>query len=44
MARVLFPSAEIGFVVLPIMIYHQLQLMVCATLARRQAEKTDDSV
>jgi len=44
MARVLFPSAEIGFVVLPIMIYHQLQLMVCATLARRQAEKTHDPV
>ena len=38
MARVLFPSAEIGLIVLPVMIYHQLQLMVCATLARRQGE------
>lgn len=36
MARVLFPSAEIGLVMLPIMIYHQLQLMVGAALARRQ--------
>ena len=40
MARVLFPSAEIGMVMLPIMIYHQLQLMVSATLARRQGERT----
>jgi sodium/bile acid cotransporter 7 len=37
MARVLFPSAEIGAMILPIMIYHQLQLMVSATLAPRQA-------
>ena len=33
MARVLFPSAEIGAMILPIMIYHQMQLMVSATLA-----------
>jgi sodium/bile acid cotransporter 7 len=44
MARVLFPSAEIGMVMLPIMIYHQLQLMVCAWLARRQGEASDDSL
>jgi solute carrier family 10 (sodium/bile acid cotransporter), member 7 len=37
MARVLFPSAEIGAIILPIMIYHQLQLMLSATLAPRQA-------
>jgi solute carrier family 10 (sodium/bile acid cotransporter), member 7 len=43
MARVLFPSAEIGMVMLPIMIYHQLQLMACAWLARRQGEGRDDS-
>ncbi|HMA11667.1 MAG TPA: bile acid:sodium symporter family protein, partial [Steroidobacteraceae bacterium] len=39
MARVLFPSAEIGAIILPVMIYHQLQLMVCATIARRQGAK-----
>jgi sodium/bile acid cotransporter 7 len=39
MARVLFPSAEIGAIILPVMIYHQLQLMVGATIARRQALK-----
>jgi sodium/bile acid cotransporter 7 len=38
MARVLFPSAEIGAMILPIMIYHQMQLMVSATLAPRQAK------
>ncbi|HUG72971.1 MAG TPA: bile acid:sodium symporter family protein [Steroidobacteraceae bacterium] len=37
MARVLFPSAEISAMILPIMIYHQMQLMVSATLAPRQA-------
>jgi solute carrier family 10 (sodium/bile acid cotransporter), member 7 len=39
MARVLFPSAEIGAMILPIMIYHQLQLMVSATVAPRQARQ-----
>ena len=40
MARVLFPSAEIGAIILPVMIYHQLQLMICATIARRQGRET----
>lgn len=39
MARVLFPSSQIGAIILPVMIYHQLQLMVCATIARRQGGK-----
>lgn len=40
MARVLFPSAEIGAIILPIMIFHQLQLMFSATIAPRQAKRT----
>ena len=40
MARVLFPSAEIGAIILPVMIFHQLQLMICATIARRQGRDT----
>jgi solute carrier family 10 (sodium/bile acid cotransporter), member 7 len=40
MARVLFPSAELGAIILPIMIYHQLQLMVSASIAPRQASRT----
>ncbi|RYZ66341.1 MAG: bile acid:sodium symporter, partial [Proteobacteria bacterium] len=35
MARVLFVGPEVGMAVLPVMIYHQLQLMVHAWLARR---------
>lgn len=37
MANALFAGASIGLVVLPLMIFHQLQLMACATLARRYA-------
>ncbi|MET0282624.1 MAG: bile acid:sodium symporter family protein [Steroidobacteraceae bacterium] len=39
MARVLFPSAEIGAMILPVMMYHQLQMMFSATLAPRQAKQ-----
>jgi solute carrier family 10 (sodium/bile acid cotransporter), member 7 len=39
MAGVLFPSATVGAVVLPLMLFHQLQLMVCALLARRYARR-----
>jgi solute carrier family 10 (sodium/bile acid cotransporter), member 7 len=35
MARVLFAGPEVGFALLPIMIFHQLQLMASAWLARR---------
>ncbi|MDP1989225.1 MAG: bile acid:sodium symporter, partial [Phenylobacterium sp.] len=30
MAAVLFPAATVGFVLLPVMLYHQFQLMACA--------------
>jgi solute carrier family 10 (sodium/bile acid cotransporter), member 7 len=39
MARVLFAPAEMGAVLLPLMIFHQLQLMVCAAIARRQGSR-----
>ncbi|MFL4491160.1 bile acid:sodium symporter family protein [Streptomyces sp. VTCC 41912] len=35
MATVLFPADRIGVVVLPLMLYHTLQLVLCAYLARR---------
>ncbi len=35
MAGVLFPAAQVGAVILPLMIFHQIQLIVCAVLARR---------
>ncbi|HVV94624.1 MAG TPA: bile acid:sodium symporter family protein [Hyphomicrobiales bacterium] len=40
MASVLLPPAAVGVLVLPLMIFHQIQLMVCAVLARRYAEMT----
>ncbi|MEP7313033.1 MAG: bile acid:sodium symporter family protein [Pseudomonadota bacterium] len=39
MARVLFAGSEVGAAVLPVMIFHQLQLMTCAWLARRYAAR-----
>ncbi|QPR27210.1 bile acid:sodium symporter [Edwardsiella hoshinae] len=39
MANVLFPAAAVGMMVLPLMIFHQLQLMVCAWLAQRYARQ-----
>jgi len=37
MAKVLFDSQAAGAIVLPLMVFHQLQLMVCAVLAQRYA-------
>ncbi len=37
MAKVLFAAPLVGVMVLPLMIFHQVQLMVCAFLARRFA-------
>ncbi|WP_018150163.1 bile acid:sodium symporter family protein [Leeia oryzae] len=40
MAKMLFGSAmPLGPIVLPIMIYHQLQLILCAMLARKYAQR-----
>jgi len=40
MANILFPVATVGMMVLPLMIFHQLQLMICAVLARRYQKET----
>ncbi len=37
MANILFPAATVGLVILPVMVFHQIQLIVCAALARRYA-------
>ncbi|MFZ6726269.1 bile acid:sodium symporter family protein [Undibacterium sp. MH2W] len=39
MAKVLFSSGSVGLVLLPLMLFHQLQLMVCAVLAQRYAKR-----
>ncbi|MDR3453641.1 MAG: bile acid:sodium symporter [Rhodoferax sp.] len=41
MAKVLFAAHVVGAVVLPLMLFHQIQLMVCAVLARRYARRLD---
>jgi solute carrier family 10 (sodium/bile acid cotransporter), member 7 len=38
MAGVLFPGPDLGMILLPTMLFHQMQLMVCAVLARRWAQ------
>jgi len=38
MAGVLFPPAQVGLVILPLMLFHQLQLIACAVIARRYAD------
>jgi solute carrier family 10 (sodium/bile acid cotransporter), member 7 len=37
MAAILFPGHAVGLIVLPLMLFHQAQLFVCAILARRYA-------
>ena len=41
MATVLFPGPQLGLIVLPLMLFHQIQLIVCAVLARHYADRTD---
>ncbi|MET3118123.1 sodium/bile acid cotransporter 7 [Undibacterium sp. GrIS 1.8] len=41
MAKVLFASHTVGMVLLPLMLFHQLQLMVCAVLAQRYARRNE---
>lgn len=39
MANVLFPAASVGVLIVPLMLFHQLQLMACSALARRYARR-----
>jgi sodium/bile acid cotransporter 7 len=41
MASVIFAGPQLGLIVLPLMLFHQLQLMVCAFLARRYAARPE---
>jgi sodium/bile acid cotransporter 7 len=42
MAKVLFAPSALGMVILPVMLFHQIQLMVCAVLAQRWAKRNAD--
>ncbi|MGJ9417442.1 bile acid:sodium symporter family protein [Massilia sp. CMS3.1] len=39
MAKVLFAPSSLGMILLPLMVFHQIQLMVCAVLAQRWARR-----
>jgi sodium/bile acid cotransporter 7 len=39
MATILFAGHAVSLIVLPLMLFHQIQLFVCATLARRYARR-----
>lgn len=43
MAKVMFAGGSLGAIVLPVMLYHQLQLIVCAFVAARYARRNDAS-
>lgn len=38
MAAVIFGGANLGLLILPLMIFHQVQLMMCSWLASRYAQ------
>lgn len=42
MAQVIFAGSPIGAIILPLMIFHQIQLMVCAVIATRFGQRTGD--
>ena len=41
MALVFFPAATVGLIMLPLMIFHQIQLVVCAMIASRLGRRAD---
>ena len=44
MAGVLFATSQVGGIILPLMFFHQIQLMGCAVLARRYADQQFSAV
>jgi sodium/bile acid cotransporter 7 len=43
MANILFAGRAVGLLVLPLMLFHQVQLMACAALARRYGARADET-
>lgn len=42
MANAIFPAASVGAIVLPIMLFHQIQLIACSVLAQRYAKRAHE--
>ena len=43
MAAALFPAAAAGVAMIPLLVFHQLQLMACAAIAQRYAVRPDNA-
>jgi sodium/bile acid cotransporter 7 len=41
MAKVLFATSSLGVLIVPLMVFHQIQLMVCAVLAQHYGKRLD---
>jgi sodium/bile acid cotransporter 7 len=41
MAKVLFAAPVVGMMLLPVMVFHQIQLMVCAVMAQRYGQRAE---
>ena len=41
MAKVLFATHSLGMVILPLMLFHQIQLMICAVIAQKYAQRDE---
>lgn len=41
MANVLFPASMVGIMILPLMIFHQLQIIICAVIASYYAKQSE---
>lgn len=44
MANIIFSAGTVGLIVLPLMLFHQMQLMVCAALARRYSQRPEEAI
>jgi sodium/bile acid cotransporter 7 len=42
-ANVLFAGGPLSLIILPLMLYHQIQLIICAVIAQRMAAKAEQS-
>lgn len=42
MASILFPAASVGIILLPLMLFHQIQLMICSYLSMKYVKKSSD--
>ena len=42
MAKVLFAAPQVGAIILPLMLFHQIQLIACAMIARHYARTADN--